>query len=328
MKRREFICLVSGAAAWPLAARAQQPAKLPIIGYLSSSSLEASQYLLNDFRKGLAESGFFEDKNVNIEYRWADGHYDRLPALAEELVSRKVQVIATSGGSASAFAAHNATTTIPIVSGLGADPVKSGLVTSLNRPAGNLTGVAQLLNDADGKRLEILHELVPAAKTIGYLANPKNERMDAQRSLIEEIAAGFGVNIRVLNATSKTEIDAAFAVISSDGISAILVGADAFLFISGNQIVALAAANSVPVMYFFREHVRAGGLISYGTRLGDALHQLGVYSGRILAGAKPVDLPIVQQSEKIELSINLKTARSLGLTVPTSLLLRADEVIE
>jgi putative ABC transport system substrate-binding protein len=281
---------------------------------------------LNEFLKGLAEAGY--DGHVTIEYRWADGRYDRLPALAEELVARRVQVIATAGGAVSAVAVSKVTSTIPIVSVMGSDPVKLGLTSSLSRPDKNVTGVAQLLGDAEGKRLEILHELVPDAKLVGYLANPNNARFNEQRSLVEQAASGFGAKVRVLSVTTKTEIDAAFALASGEGITAILVAADPFLFISIDQIVSLAAARSLPAVYFVREYVRAGGLISYGTRLGDALRQTGIYTGKILAGAKPADLPIVQQSEKIELSVNLKTARALGLAVPTSLLLRADEVIE
>jgi putative tryptophan/tyrosine transport system substrate-binding protein len=287
----------------------------------------ASELLLNEFLKGLAEAGY-DGQSVTIEYRWADGRYDRLPALAEELVARRVQVIATAGGAVSAVAVSKVTSTIPIVSVMGSDPVKLGLTSSLSRPDKNVTGVAQLLGDAEGKRLEILHELVPDAKLAGYLANPNNARFNEQRSLVEQAASGFGAKVRVLSVTTKTEIDAAFASAASEGITAILVAADPFLFISIDQIVGLAAARSLPAVYFVREQVRAGGLISYGTRLGDALRQTGTYTGKILAGAKPADLPIVQQSEKIELSVNLKTARALGIAVPTSLLLRADEVIE
>ena len=326
MKRREFIAILGGAIAWPGAAAAQK-ASAPVIGFLSSASLAASQLLLTDFKKGLAEAGY-DGQNVMIEYRWADGRYDQLPTLAADLVGRKVQVIATAGGSISALAASKATSTIPIVSIMGGDPVKLGLTSSLSRPDKNVTGVAQLLSDAEGKRLEILRELVPDTKLVGYLANPNNVRFNEQQSLVEQTASGFGAKVRVLRATTNAEIDAAFASVASEGITAVLIAADPFLFINIDQIVGLAAARSVPTVYFVREYVRAGGLISYGTRLGDALRQTGKYTGRILGGAKPADLPIVQQSEKIELSVNLKTARSLGITVPTSLLVRADEVIE
>jgi putative ABC transport system substrate-binding protein len=326
MKRREFIAILGSAAIWPGVAAAQRPS-VPVIGFLSSASLSASQLLLNDFRKGLAEAGY-DAQSVIIEYRWADGRYDQLPALAEDLVGRRVQVIATAGGSTSALAASKATSTIPIVSIMGSDPVKLGLSASLSRPDKNVTGVAQLLADAEVKRLEILHELVPDVKMVGYLANPNNARFNEQRSLVEQAASGFGAKVRVLSVTTKAEIDAALASVSSEDINAVLVAADPFLFINVDQIVAWAATQSLPAVYFVREYVRAGGLISYGTRLGDALRQTGIYTGRILAGAKPADLPIVQQSEKIELSVNLRTARTLGITIPNSLLVRADEVIE
>lgn len=326
MKRRQFIGLLGGVAVWPGVAIAQKAA-VPVIGFLSSASLSASQLLLNEFRQGLAEAGYAEHA-VMIEYRWADGRYDLLPALAEDLVSRRVKVIATAGGSTSAVAASKATSTIPIVSIMGNDPVKLGLTASLSRPDKNVTGVAQLLADAEGKRLELLHELMPDTKTIGYLANPNNARFGEQRALVEQSAVRFDAKVRVLSVTTTADIDAAFTSASSEGVSAVLVAADPFIFINIDQIVALAARFSIPTVYFVREYVRAGGLISYGTRLGDALRQTGIYTGRILAGAKPADLPIVQQSEKIELLINLKTARTLGITVPTSLLLRANEVIE
>lgn len=326
MKRRDFIAMLGTAIAWPSAAGAQK-ASAPVIGFLSSASRSASELLLNEFLKGLAEAGY-DGQSVIIEYRWADGRYDRLPALAEELVGRRVQVIATAGGAVSAVAVSKVTSTIPIVSVMGSDPVKLGLTSSLSRPDKNVTGVAQLLGDAEVKRLEILHELAPDAKLIGYLANPNNARFNEQRSLVEQAASGLGAKIRLLGVTTRAEIDSAFASASSEGVTAILVAADPFLFISIDQIVSLAATRSLPAVYFVREYVRAGGLISYGTRLGDALRQTGIYTGKILAGSKPADLPIVQQSEKIELIVNLKTARALGLAVPTSLLLRADEVIE
>jgi putative tryptophan/tyrosine transport system substrate-binding protein len=326
MNRRESILFLGAVAAWPKVAIAQK-ASVPVIGFLSSASFSASQLLLSEFRKGLAETGY-ADQEVIIEYRWADGRYDLLPALAEDLVSRRVNVIATAGGSTSAVAASKATSTIPIVSIMGNDPVKLGLTASLSHPDKNVTGVAQLLADAEGKRLELLHELVPSAKTIGYLANPNNSRFSEQRTLVEQSATSFDAKVRVLSVTTNAEIDAALTSASSEGISAILVAADPFLFINIDQIVGLAAKLSLPAVYFVREYVMAGGLASYGTRLGDALRQTGVYTGRILAGAKPADLPIVRQSEKIELLVNLKTARTLGMIIPISLLLRANEVIE
>ena len=328
MQRRTFIRIVGGSTfAWPFALWAQQP-PVQVIGFLSSASLEASQFVLEDFRSGLAQEGYVEGKNVTIEYRFADGQYDRLPALAEDLVRRQVRVVATSGGSTSALAIHAATKTIPIVSLTGGDMVKLGLAASLSHPGGNVTGVAQLLNDAEIKRFQLLHEIVPEAKTIGYLANPKNARFDAQTLILENAAEKLGVKLLILNATSQSEIDKAFATVRSELVDGIIVGADPFFFMSVTQIVDLAATHRVPAIYFLREYARSGGLVSYGTRLGDALRQVGVYTGRVLKGAKPAELPIVQQSEKIELLVNLKTARALGISVPTSLLLRADEVIE
>jgi ABC-type uncharacterized transport system substrate-binding protein len=326
VRRRDFVALLGGLAIWPEFAAAQ-PIKRPVVGFLSSASFSASEHLVIEFRAGLAETGY-DDQKVAIEYRWADGQYDRLPALAGELVAKGVQLLATAGGAVSAVAASKATSTIPIVSLMGSDPVKLGLTTSINRPDKNVTGVSQLLADSEGKRLEILHELVPGTKMIGYLANPTNARFNEQRALLEQRASGFGASVRVLAVTNKAEIDAVFGSATAEGITAILVAADPFLFTSIDQIVALAARHSLPAVYFVREYVKAGGLISYGTRLGDALRQIGVYAGKILAGAKPADLPIVQQSERIELCVNLKTAREQKITVPTSLLLRANEVIE
>ena len=328
MQRRTFIRIVGGSTfAWPFALWAQQP-PVQVIGFLSSASLEASQFVLEDFRSGLAQEGYVEGKNVTIEYRFADGQYDRLPALAEDLVRRQVRVVATSGGSTSALAIHAATKTIPIVSLTGGDLVKLGLAASLSHPGGNVTGVAQLLNDAEIKRFQLLHEIVPEAKTIGYLANPKNARFDAQTLILENAAEKLGVKFLILNATSQSEIDKAFATVRSERVDGIIVGADPFFFMRVTQIVDLAATHRVPAIYFLREYARSGGLVSYGTRLGDALRQVGVYTGRVLKGAKPAELPIVQQSEKIELLVNLKTAKALGINIPTSVLLRADEVIE
>jgi putative ABC transport system substrate-binding protein len=328
MQRRTFIRIVGGSTfGWPFALWAQQP-PVQVIGFLSSASLEASQFVLQDFRSGLAQEGYVEGKNVTIEYRFADGQYDRLPALAEDLVRRQVRVVATSGGSTSALAIHAATKTIPIVSLTGGDMVKLGLAASLSHPGGNVTGVAQLLNDAEIKRFQLLHEIVPEAKTIGYLANPKNARFDAQTLILENAAEKLGVKLLVLNATSQSEIDKAFATVRSERVDGIIVGADPFFFMSVTQIVDLAATHRVPAIYFLREYARSGGLVSYGTRLGDALRQVGVYTGQVLKGAKPAELPIVQQSEKIELLVNLRTAKALGVNIPTSVLLRADEVIE
>jgi putative ABC transport system substrate-binding protein len=327
MKRREFITLIGSTVAWPLAARAQQP-PLQVIGFLGSASSESTKFVLSDFRSGLAEEGYAEGTNVTIEYRFADGQYEQLPALAEDLVRRQVRVVVTGGGSTSALAIHAATKTIPIVSLIGGDAVKMGLAESLSHPGGNVTGVEQLLNDAEIKRLEIMHEIVPAAELIAYIGNPTNASFANQTALLESATKKLGLKLLVLNAANNSELDQAFVTINREHAGGVIVGADPFFFMRVNQIVELAAAQRIPAIYFLREYVRLGGLVSYGTRLGDAMKQVGVYTGRILKGAKPSDLPIVQLSERIELLVNLKTARALGITFPTSLLLRADEVIE
>jgi putative ABC transport system substrate-binding protein len=326
MQRREFISLLGGAAvAWPLAARAQQPAT-PVIGFLNTS--KPYPPLINEFRSGLAEHGYYEGRNVLTEYRWAEGQYDRLPALAAELVRGRVDVVVAAGGSNAGLAAKAATNTIPIVVLIGGDPVELGLAASLSRPGGNVTGVAQLVVAAEQKRLELLHELMPAAKTIAYLVNPAGPNAEKQtRDAVSEEQA-LGVKLSILRASSDRDFAAAFATIVQDRIGALVVGADPFFFMQRDQLVALSIRHAVPAMYFFREFAAAGGLISYGTRLVDGYHQLGVYTGKVLKGAKPADLPIAQQSEKIELVINLKTAKALGFTVPLSLLTRADELIE
>jgi putative ABC transport system substrate-binding protein len=324
MKRREFIAVLAGAAvAWPLTPRAQQPAS-PVIGFLSS--LEAYPPSINEFRNGLAESGYYEGRNVLIEYRWAEGHYDRLPALAADLVRRRVNVIVAGGGSVSGLAAKGATSTIPIVALSGADPVTLGLAASLSRPGGNVTGVAQLVTAAEPKRLELLRELVPAANAIAYLVNPGILRWPIQD--MESEARRLGAKLAILMASSDSELAAAFTTITQERVGALVVGSDPFFFMRRDQLVALSERHRVPTMYFFHDFVMAGGLISYGTRLAEGWHQIGVYTGKILKGANPADLPFAQQSEKIELVINLKTAKALGLNVPLSLLTRADELIE
>jgi putative ABC transport system substrate-binding protein len=326
MRRRKFVQLAAGAAAaWPLAARAQQRG-MPVIGYLNSATRYAGS--VDAFQTGLAETGYHEGQNVVIEYRWAEGHYDRLPALAAELVRYPVDVIVTSGGSITALAAKAATNTIPIVFLAGGDPVKSGLAASLSHPVGNATGVAQLVTAVEKKCFEFLHELMPTVDTIAYLENPTNPNASQSTLNIESAAGLLAIKIFVIRASSETDIDAAFATIVEKRISALLVGSDSYFFMQRDQLARLSARGSVATMYFFREFVAAGGLISYGTRLPEGFHAVGVYTGKILRGAKPADLPIVQQSEKIELVINLKTATALGLTVPQSLLARADEVIE
>jgi putative tryptophan/tyrosine transport system substrate-binding protein len=326
MRRREFIALLGGTAlAWPLDARAQQPTK-PVIGFLNTS--KPNPPMLEEFRIGLAENAYYEGQNVLIEYRWAEGRYDRLPALAAELVRKRVDVIVAAGGSNAATAAKAATSTIPIVVLIGGDPVELGLAASFGRPGGNVTGVAQLVVAAEQKRLELIHELVPTAKTIAYLVNPAgpNAKKQIEDAVSQEHA--LGVKLSVLNASSDGDFDAAFATVAQDRIGALTVGADPFFFMQRDQLTALSMRHAVPTMYFFREFVTAGGLISYGTRLVEGYHQLGVYTGKVLKGAKPADMPITQQSEKIELVINLKTAKALGLDVPLSLLTRADELIE
>ena len=326
MKRRAFISLLGGAAAtWPLAARAQQPA-MPVIGFLHSSSPEP--YRLRAFRQGLKDAGFIEGENVAIEYRWADSQIDRLPALAAELVQRRVAVIAASGGMPSILAAKAATTTIPIVFALAEDPVRLGLVASLARPSGNLTGINFFGTELAAKRLELLRELVPGAIRIAVLVDPTNAtNTETTVRGVEAAARAKGLQIQVLNASNSREVDATFATLASERPDALLVGSTAFLADRRVQLAQLAARHAVPAIYVDRQFAEVGGLMSYGASLGDAFRQVGVYSGRILKGAKPADLPVLQ-STKFELVINAPTARMLGLTVPPTLLARADEVIE
>ena len=327
MKRREFISLVGGAAAaWPLAARAQQTA-MPVIGFLNGSSPESLVNAVAAFRTGLSESGYVEGRNVAIEFRWAQGQYQRLPAMASELVDRKVAVIVAGGSVAAGFAAKAATTTIPIVFSSGTDPVKVGLVPSLSRPGGNLTGAFILTAELEAKRLQMLHELVPTATVIAILANPNFPDAESQRRDLQEAAQVIAQRVVFLDADSERDIDAAFASLVQQRAGALLVASDPFLFSRRDQIVGLAARHSVPAVYQWRDFATAGGLMSYGTVLAELYRPMGIYVGRILNGARPSDLP-VQQSTKVELVINLKTAKALGLSVPISLLGRADEVIE
>jgi putative ABC transport system substrate-binding protein len=324
MKRREFITLLGGAAGWPLTASAQQPA-MPVIGFLHPSSPDP--YRLRAFREGLKDAGFSEGENVAIEYRWADNQIDRLPALAAELVRRRVAVIA-SGGPPAVFAAKAATTTIPIVFVVGEDPVKLGLVTSLARPGGNLTGINFLAVELAAKRLELLRELVPGATRITVLVNPANAT--TTESTLRDVGAAaraMGLQIQVFNVSTIREIDAAFATLVSERPDALFVANDPFLIDRRVQLAQLAARHSVPATHQDRLYAEVGGLMSYGASVGDAWRQVGVYTGRILKGAKPTDLPVVQ-STKFELVINASTARMLGLTVPDKLLATADEVIE
>jgi putative ABC transport system substrate-binding protein len=324
--RRKFITLLGGAAAtWPLAARAQQQ-PIPVIGYLGSRSAGESADTVAGFRQGLKEAGYVEGQNAHIAFRWADNHYDRLPALAAELVQIRVAVIVAAGGVISAQAAKAATATIPIV-GYAGDPVRSGLVSSLNRPGGNITGVSPLNALLEGKRLGLLHDLVPTAAVIAALVDPDYPDAGFQLNDTQDAARALGKRILVINASSEREIDAAFASLSQQQAGALLVTADPFFTGQRAQLVALAARHALPTMYNQRAFAAAGGLVSYGPDFGDANRQVGIYTGRILKGAKPADLPFVQAT-RFELVINLKTAKALGLTVPSGVLAIADEAIE
>jgi putative tryptophan/tyrosine transport system substrate-binding protein len=326
MKRREFITLLGGAAAaWPLAVRAQPPT-MPVIGYLAPGTPETQAISVVLFRQGLNEAGFVEGRNVTIEFRWARHQFDQLPRLAMELVHRKVTVIYALA-SPSAQAAKAATATIPIVFMSGDDPVGAGLVASLGRPAGNVTGVSLLAGGLGTKRLGLLRELVPAARVIGLLVNPKNPNTAADTKDVEEAAHAIGQQLVVVFAGAESEFPAAFAALVEQRVEALVIGADVLFTAHRQQLVALAARHTIPTIYQWREFATAGGLMSYGAKLADAYREVGVYVGRILNGAKPADLPVVQPT-KFEFVINLQTARALGLEVPPTLLARADEVIE
>jgi putative ABC transport system substrate-binding protein len=325
-QRREFITLLGGAAAWPVAARAQQPA-MPVIGYLGPTSVGSTRVDLDGFRQGLADAGFVEGRNVTIEYRWAEGRNDRLPALATELVARQVAVMAVNSNAAG-VAAKAATSTIPIVFQMGGDPVKFGFVASLNRPGGNLTGVAILSDVLIKKRLELLHELVPDSAVIAILLNSSNPDIDTRLRDVQSAAQAIGQQIHVLMASTPGEIDAAFATLAERRFGALLVQNDPFLSDQRRQqIIALATRHGVPAGFEQRSIVEAGGLMSYGVSRIEASRQIGVYVGRILKGEKPADLPVVRPT-KFELALNLIVAKALGLTVPPTLLATADEVIE
>jgi putative ABC transport system substrate-binding protein len=325
VKRRKFITLLGGAAvAWPVAARAQQT--MPVIGYLSARSPEDTTHLVAAFRRGLAENGYVDGQNVAIEYRWALGQVDRLPALAAELAGRSVAILVTTGGESAALAAKAATSTIPIVFSTG-DPVKAGLVASYNRPGGNATGINLLTQTLDPKRLGLLHELVPQAATIGFLLNPDFPSAEDQSKDMLEAARAIGVGIHVLRANTDREIEAAFETVAQHRIGALVVAASPFFDTRRDTLVALAARYAVPTMYHFREFAAAGGLMSYGIDPVDAYRQVGVYAGRILKGARPADLPVLQPT-KFEFVINLRTAKALSLEIPARLISFVDEVIE
>jgi putative ABC transport system substrate-binding protein len=326
MRRREFIAGLGGAAAvWPLAARAQ--AAIPVIGALNSAAAAPIAPLLAAFRLGLGEAGYVEGQNLAIEYRLAEGQYDRLPSLAADLVRRRVAVIATGGGTVSPLAAKNATPTIPVVFVCDDDPVKVGLVTSISRPGGNVTGIHQLTTGLEAKRLGLLHELAPNVTTMAVLVNPDYPDAGIQIKEVEEAARTLGLRLRILKARIESDFDTAFATIVQQRAGALLVASDPFLFSRREQLVALAAHHMVPAIYQFRQNAAVGGLMSYGTRITDSYHQVGVYTGKILKGAKPTDLPVVV-STRFEFVINLNTAKALAIKFPDNLLSLADEVIE
>jgi putative ABC transport system substrate-binding protein len=325
MRRREFIGIFAATALCPLAARAQQPTK-PVVGFLSVGKSEANASLQDAFRRGLNEAGYTEGQNVTVEYRWADGHFDRLPSLAADLVHRQVMVIAATT-TPGALAAKGTGTTIPIVFETAGDPIKLGLVKSLNHPGDNVTGVTQLSSELISKRLGLLRELIPTAKVVGLLVDQADPRAEAQVADMQEAARGLDLQIHILNASNEDEIDKAFANISQVGARGLLVGTGEFLRRRAEQVVRLAAQQNLPAIYQYREFAKVGGLISYGTSLVDSYRQAGVYTGRVLKGEKPDDLPVLQAA-RFDLVINLKTAKALSLTIPPGVLAIADEVIE
>jgi putative tryptophan/tyrosine transport system substrate-binding protein len=326
MRRREFITSISAIMAWPFVARAQQKTT-PVIGFLSGRSRAETVAVMGQFYNGLAEAGFVEGQNLRVEYRWAEGRYDRLPTLAAELVALRPTMIVATGGNVAALAAKAATSTIPIVFAAGGDPIKGGLVASLNRPGGNVTGVSLFIAELAAKRLEFLREIVPQSTAIGVLVNPNNPTGVAEAHDVEARATALGLSITLFNVRGASEMEQTFAAVAQGRIQAVLVTNDPFLIDLKDQLVQIAAAGALPIVYFTRDFVEAGGLMSYGASIGDGYHKVGIYAGQILMGARPADLP-VQQPTKFELVINLHAAKALGLEIPPTLLARADEVIE
>jgi putative ABC transport system substrate-binding protein len=325
MRRRAVIAGLAGAAAWPLAARAQ--AAVPVIGFLSGRSRAETARLVAEFHRGLAEAGYVEGQNVRLEYRWADGRYDRLPALAAELVERRVALIATTGGNVAGLAAKGATATIPIVFAGGGDPVKTGLVESLARPGANVTGVSLFIAELGAKRLDLLRELAPKATRIAVLVNPSNPVSAPEARDVQARAAAHGLEVHILNAVGEADFEPAFATMAARRIEGLLVANDPFLVDLRERLVRMAAERAVPAVYFSREFAEAGGLMSYGASIGDGYHKVGLYAGQILKGARPAEMP-VQQPTRFELVLNLRAAKALGLAVPLTLQAQADEVIE
>jgi len=326
VRRRELNLLLGAVAAWPVVARAQQKS-VPVVGYLSSSSSKASARLVDGFRQGLRDAGFIEGRSVAIEYRLAEGDYQQLPTLAADLVGRKVDVIVATGGPAPGLAAKRATSAIPIVFASGGDPVAEGLVTCLSLPGGNITGVNFLVFELSAKRLELLRELIPQARTIALLSNPGNPNAERNIASVQEAALSKGVELLVLKGATENEVETGFVSLVQLRAGGLVVGADVVFSMRREQLIALAERHQLPTIYYSRDDAVAGGLISYGSNIAAAYQQAGELAGKIFAGAKPADLP-VQQSTKFELVVNLRTAKSLGLAVPQSLLARADEVIE
>jgi putative ABC transport system substrate-binding protein len=326
MRRRQFIISISAIMAWPFVARAQQKTT-PVIGFLSGRSRAETVAVMGQFYNGLAEAGFVEGQNLRVEYRWAEGRYDRLPTLAAELVALRPTMIVATGGNVAALAAKAATSTIPIVFAAGGDPIKGGLVASLNRPGGNVTGVSLFIAELAAKRLEFLREIVPQSTAIGVLVNPNNPTGVAEAHDVEARATALGLSVTLFNVRGASEMEQTFAAVAQGRIQAVLVTNDPFLIDLKDQLVQIAAAGALPIVYFTRDFVEAGGLMSYGASIGDGYHKVGIYAGQILMGARPADLP-VQQPTKFELVINLHAAKALGLEIPPTLLARADEVIE